>query len=416
MKILNFQSLTLIIFCTQLVWAAPRTLKSSSKHLKNHKNHHHNTEELIFSGEDQSKEDESVTFPNVCPVGRLGYYAERGDVVPNDYATMMACEKGEHYCKMEFIQFYPDNEFDPTNNWNNKKAFYYGSCTNKCENGPLSDQNQNQCYTGYDSSTAGFYCLTGNFQSAFGSDPLTLVPNGAVPTFCSKHDRFCIVAFDRYNVSGDENYGYCASQCTAPTFDIFNRYSCYEANNQLQIPNKLGNLCYVGYYGFDAIIKGCNSGLTCDVVSNYGGSGKTAGVCSSTGCTTDYCNKLGSVCYVGKFGINARQIACPTGYICKRTTFYNAQLTGTYTMGSCEQFANCNENQYASSEEFFDDTNSQSSICCAEDLCNAFKASGIIKDDVLVEFGSQDEEENNALNLRHSLKMICLAIFVNFSL
>ena len=93
---------------------------------------------------------------------------------------------------MEELTLYPDTELYPISQWDQGSAFY-SSCSNECDS-----NNKNvptQCYTGYDSSTEGFYCLTGDFSDSFDDyDESYRVYQGAVPTLCSKYDRFCVVS------------------------------------------------------------------------------------------------------------------------------------------------------------------------------------------------------------------------------
>ena len=68
---------------------------SSEEHSHSHDHDH---------GHHKPKGDQVITFPNACPVGRIGFYntyeVYYDDAVPNNYATMMACELGQHYCKV----------------------------------------------------------------------------------------------------------------------------------------------------------------------------------------------------------------------------------------------------------------------------------------------------------------------------
>ena len=48
-----------------------------------------------------STETRTVAFPVSCPVGRLGFYpADFNLKLQNSYATQMACEQGQIYCKV----------------------------------------------------------------------------------------------------------------------------------------------------------------------------------------------------------------------------------------------------------------------------------------------------------------------------
>ena len=68
----------------------------------------------------------------------------------------------------------------------------------------------------------------------------------------------------------------------------------------------------------------------------------------------------------------------------QRTTYKNALVTGTYTIGSCELPANCA--RVDSSEEI--ESTTMRSTCCTADLCNAFNVNGVVNNDILVRIGN----------------------------